>query len=270
MLISTFAFSLMQLCVKYLSHLPAVELVLFRSSISLVLSLVFLRRIGVNPLGNNKTFLVLRGVFGVIALSMFFVTLQNIPLATAVTLQYLSPVFTAIFAIWMLGERMKPIQWLFFAIAFTGVGLIKGFDSDVELLYFILGLGSAVFAGLAYNCVRILRDSEHPVVIVFYFPLIATPIMAIASYFYWVSPQGWDWLAILLLGIFTQIGQVNMTKALQAETANKVTSLKYLGTLYALIYGVFIFDESYSLWSILGISLVLLGVVLNIRTKSAV
>lgn len=270
MLLSTFAFSLMQLCVKFLSHLPALELVLFRSSISLILSLVFLRRIGVNPFGNNKKLLILRGVFGVTALSMFFITLQNIPLATAVTLQYLSPVFTAIFAIWMLGERMKPIQWLFFAIAFSGVALIKGFESEVELLYFALGLGSAVFAGLAYNCVRILRNSEHPVVIVFYFPLIATPLMAIASFFIWVTPLGWDWLFILFLGLFTQVGQVYMTKALQAETANKVTSLKYLGTLYALLYGLFIFGETYSLWSIVGISLVLFGVILNIRTKSAV
>ena len=72
MLLSTFAFSLMQLCVKFLPHLLATELVLFRSLISLVLSLVYLQRIGVSLWGNNKKWLVLRGLFGITALSMFF------------------------------------------------------------------------------------------------------------------------------------------------------------------------------------------------------
>ena len=96
MLISTVAFSLMQLCVKFLHHLPTHELILFRSAISLVLSLGYLLPKGINPLGNNRKFLLLRGIFGVTALSLFFVTIQNIPLASAVTIQYLSPIFTAV------------------------------------------------------------------------------------------------------------------------------------------------------------------------------
>lgn len=268
MLVSTFAFSLMQLCVKFLHHLPTHELILFRSLISLILSLAYLLPKGISPFGNNKKFLWLRGIFGVTALSLFFITLQNIPLASAVTIQYLSPIFTAIIAIFMLGERMKNIQWFFFAIAFLGVGLIKGFDERVSLLYLGLGVLSAFFAGAAYNCIRLVKDTDHPLVVVFYFPLVATPIMAILSYYNWVDPIGWDWLAILLLGVFTQIGQVFMTKALQAEKANLVSSLKYLGSLYALFYSYFIFDEAYPISSLLGIVLVLAGVILNVGFKN--
>jgi len=267
MLVSTFSFSLMQLCVKFLPHLPAHELILFRSIISLVLSLGFLVPNRINPLGNNRRLLLMRGFFGMMALSLFFLTLQELPLASAVTIQYLSPIFTSIIAIFILGERMRGRQWLFIAIAFAGVVVLKGFDERVSTLFLLLGIASSLFAGAAYNCVRLLKDSDHPVVVVFYFPLVATPVMAVLSWFEWVTPVGTDWVWLLLLGVFTQVGQLYMTKALQAEKANLVTSMKYLGAVYALVYGYFLFDETYDLLSLLGIVLVLAGVVLNVLFK---
>lgn len=268
MLISTMAFAIMQLCVKYLQHLPTHELILFRSGISLVLTLGYLLPKGINPLGNNRKFLLLRGIFGVTALSLFFITLQKLPLASAVTVQYLSPIFTAIIAIFLLGERMKKVQWFFFAMAFAGVAMLKGFDERISLAYLGLGLLSAFFAGAAYNCIRMVKDTDHPLVVVFYFPLIATPIMLVLSYFEWVTPVGWDWFWIALLGVFTQIGQVFMTKALQNERANVVTSLKYLGSVYALGFGYFLFGETYDWLSLIGIILIVSGVVLNVLSKN--
>ena len=268
MLISTAAFSLMQLCVKFLSHLPTHELILFRSGISLVLSLAYVLPKGIHPLGNNRKFLLLRGIFGVTALSLFFITLQKLPLASAVTVQYLSPIFTAVIAIFLLGEKMKKLQWFFFALAFLGVVLLKGFDERVSLFYLGLGVLSAFFAGAAYNCIRMVKDTDHPLVVVLYFPMVATPIMLVLSYFEWITPIGWDWALILLLGIFTQVGQVFMTMALQAEKANVVASLKYLGSLYALIFGYFIFDETYNWISLVGIVLILSGVLMNVLTKN--
>jgi len=69
MLIATLAFSFMQVSVKYLKHIPFHELILFRSAISFILSLIYLKRIGLNPLGNNRPLLIQRGVYGTIALS---------------------------------------------------------------------------------------------------------------------------------------------------------------------------------------------------------
>ena len=267
MLISTFAFSLMQICVKYLQHIPTFELVLFRSLVSIVFSLGYLRYHRINPLGNNRKFLFLRGLFGMTALTLFFYTLKVLPLATAVVIQYLSPIFTAIIAIFFLGERMRKVQWLFFLIAFVGVGLIKGFDERVSLLYLIVGILSSFFAGAAYNCIRKVKDTDHPVVVVFYFPLVATPVMAVLSVFNWVTPSWTDLGIILILGSFTQIGQVYMTKALQAEKANVVASLKYLGSVYALAYSYLLFDETYGPMSLVGIFLVLIGVVANVAWK---
>ncbi len=268
MLVATFFFALMNVCVKYVSHIPAVEIILFRSLISLVISLAMIKRIGISPWGNNKKLLFLRGLFGATALTMYFLTLQKLPLASATTIQYLSPIFTVIFAAIFLGEKMLKLQWLFFGMAFAGAAIIRGFDERVTTPYFLLGLGSAIASGIAYNLVRKLKDSDHPLVVVLYFPLVATPIMAVLSYFQWIQPSGYDWLILLGVGIFTQIAQVNMTKALQSEQLNLVSSLKYLGTIYALSFGYFLFGETYDIATFLGIMLVLLGVVLNVLYKT--
>lgn len=269
MLGASLAFSFMQLCVKYLPHLPAVELVFFRSLVSISICLVMIKKLKLNPLGNNRKVLLMRGIFGTIALSMFFYTLQQIPLASAVTIQYLSPIFTALFAAIFLKEKMKLRQWIYFAIAFCGVALLKGFDERVSLSFMLVGIASAMFSGIAYTCIRQLKETEHPVVVVFYFPLIATPIMGALSYFQWVRPIGKDWLLLLLMGVFTQIAQVLMTKGLQSAVVNKIISVKYIGTFWALAFGYILFGESYSWLSIIGILLVIVGVVLNLKTKPA-
>ena len=267
MLVSVLGFSLMQLCVKYLVHLPTTEIVLFRSMVSLILSLVVILKAGISPFGVNKKFLILRGFFGTIALTLYFFTIQNLPISTAAVLQYLSPIFTSIFAIKMLNEPMKARRWLYFGLSILGIVVVKGFNPELESKYLIAGLGSAIFAGLAYNCIRILRETDRPVVIVFYFPLVAIPIMLLLSFNSWVWPEGIDWLMIVLMGIFTQIGQVYMTKALHADKATIITSMKYTGIFYALAFDFFIFGVEYPWGMFVGIALVLSGVLLNVLNK---
>jgi len=269
MLVSSFAFSLMHLCVKALPHIPVFELVFFRSIVSLLISFTSLKQKKIYVLGNNKKVLLARGFFGVTALTLFFITLQNLPLAGAVTIQYLSPIFTAFFAIWILNEKIKNRQWFFFTLAFLGVLTLKGFDisGQISFKYVGIGLVSACFSGLAYNCIRLLRNTEHPLVVVFYFPLVATPIMAVLSYFNWVKPQGIDWVYLILLGIITQIAQIYMTKGIQSDRAGNIMTYKYIGVLFAFGYGYLFFGETYSFMSIFGIFLLLSGVLLNIVFK---
>jgi drug/metabolite transporter (DMT)-like permease len=270
MIISSFAFSLMHLCIKALPHIPVFELVFFRSVVSLVISYLLLKKKKVSVLGNNRKGLLARGLFGVTALTLFFMTLQNMPLAGAVTIQYLSPIFTALFAIWLLREKVKHRQWLFFGFSFLGVFLLKGFDvsGQISYQYVLIGLASACLSGLAYNCIRMLRNSEHPLVVVFYFPLVATPIMGVLSFFQWVSPVGIDWLYLILLGVITQIAQIYMTKGIQSDIAGNIMIYKYIGVLFAFSYGYFIFGETYSFMSLFGIFLLLSGVLLNAWFKN--
>ncbi len=270
MLLAGVFFALMNVSVKYIPHIPAIEIILFRSLFSLIFSYTMLRRQNVNVFGNNKKLLVLRGVVGSVGLISFFYTLQKIPLASAVTLQYLSPILTAILGIYLVKEKVKPIQFVFFAISFLGVVLVQGFDARVNFLYAGIGFISALFSGLAYNIIRKLKNTEHPLVIIFYFPLVTIPIAVTVSFFTWVQPIGWDWAILLWIGICTQTAQYFMTVAYQNDNVSKISSLSYLGVFYALIFGFFFFGEAYTFMAYVGMGLLLLGVFLNYRVKHLV
>lgn len=263
MLVSTIYFALMNVCVKQISHVPAHQVILFRSVISFILSYAFLRYNQISPWGNNRLILVLRGLFGVVSLTSFFITLQKMPLATAITLQYLSPIFTISFAIFILKEKTRLVQWIFFLVSLAGVILLGGLDPRIEMLYILLGIISAVFSGLAYNMIRLAGRSEHPVVIVMYFPLVAIPIIGVWCLSDWTPIYDWDWLFLILTGILTQLAQVNLAKAYQLEEPSQISAFQYLGLVYSLALGYFIFGETHPLISIGGMFLVVTGVLLN-------
>ncbi len=276
--ISIFFFAIMNVAIKYVEHLPTLELVLFRALIAASIAFVTLKFKRIPVWGNRRTLLLLRGLLGFVALSLFIASIQHMPLATALILQYMSPFFVAILGIFILKERMRPIQWLFFALAFTGVAMIKGFDPNVKMLFLIMGVVSCIFSAMAYTTVRFLKDTDHPLVVVFYFPLVTIPIALLLmgvntqlptgiEGFGWEMPMGNDWIWVLVMGVFAQLGQVYMTMALHLEKANVVSSMSYLGIVFGMGFGYFLFGESYSLPAFGGIALVLTGVLLNVFSR---
>lgn len=268
MLLATFVFAVMNVLIKYVPNIPAVEIILFRSIVSFVMSGVALKYQRVPLLGTNRKILLVRGLAGAIALIMFFITLQEIPLASAVTLMFLSPIFTTILGIWIVKEKVNPLQWLFFAISFGGIVMIKGFDTRISIEMALLGIGAAFFSGVAYNMIRKLKSSEHPLVIIFYFPLVTLPIVAIYSGFNWVMPEGNEWVILLAIGVLTQVAQYFMTKSYQSEELAKVANINFIGIIYALGFGYVLFDETFNLLTYLGMTAVLVGVVLNVAFKN--
>ncbi|UZR92544.1 DMT family transporter [Chondrinema litorale] len=264
MMLATFLFAVMNVCVKFVSHIPSVQIVFVRSIISLVLSLYFLKKAKIKIWGNNKKILLLRGIFGASALVMYFTTLHHMPLASAIIIQYTSPIFTAILTFLLLKEQVIKWQWLCFLISFLGILMIKSFDARIETIDLLMGVGAAVFSALAYTCIRVLKQSEHPLVIVLYFPLVTMPITGVYSLTNWVIPELNDWLFLIGIGILTQMAQLLMTKAFQAEAASRVASVNYTGVVYALSFGMIFFNEFFNWWVLAGMLTVITGVILNL------
>jgi drug/metabolite transporter (DMT)-like permease len=264
MLLAAFWFALMNVFVKKVSHLPAMELVMFRCTVSSVFCFAGMYQHKVSGTGSNKKMLLLRGFFGTCALYLYFLTVQHMPLGTAVSVQYLSPIFTVIIASVLLKERIAPVQVLFSLVSFSGVLFIKGFDPRISLFYLGIGILSSVFSSFAYNMIRSLSGKEHPLVVVLHFQLMAAIIGFGFTLFNWVTPQGLDWLYLFLVGASTQLAQMAMTRSLQKEKISKVSILTYTGIIYAIGFGYFFFDESYGLLAIFGMAMIVAGVVLNI------
>jgi drug/metabolite transporter (DMT)-like permease len=264
MFLSTLSFFLANVFVKQVAHIPAMETVFFRCIVATVFCVWGLRRAKASLIGSNHLMLLLRGMFGTTALYFFFVTLQQMPIASAQTIQYLSPIFTATIAIFVLKEAVRPTQWFFYAIAFSGVLLIEQFDSRIELKYLIFGIISAFCSGMAYNLVRSLRGKEHPLTVVLHFQLTGAVVGAISLFFAFEMPVGWDWLFLFLVGVFSQLGQIFLTDALQRERIAGVAIVNYTGLVYALTIGWIVFGEKQGIMAIGGMVLVVLGVFLSV------
>jgi drug/metabolite transporter (DMT)-like permease len=270
MLVASFAFGLMNICVKMVKDIPVAETVFFRALVQIVLGYLTLWKLGVSPLGKNKWLLLQRGFFGSVGLICYFYTLQEMPLGNAIIIHYLAPVLTTILAIWMAGERVIGVQWLFFAITFAGVVVVNGAGFQVPLLPMLAGFGGAFFSALAYNTIKKLKGVEDPNVVVLYFPMVSVPIALVYFLFKpadWVWPDGVQWLWLIATGITTQVGQFFMTRAYQEDLASRVSAVSYVGILWGAGAGLLLFDEHYVLLQYLGMMMVIGGVILNINAR---
>ncbi|RPG64082.1 MAG: DMT family transporter [Flammeovirgaceae bacterium TMED290] len=264
MFFATIFFMLVKIFVKMLPHIPPMEIVFFRCIISFLITYYLLKRNEHNIFGTNRSLLMLRGIFGTIGLYCYFVILQEIPLATASTLIYFTPLLTSLVGVFILKEKMSTIQWILLFVAFFGIILIQGFDSRVNIFYLLIGLGGSLCAAFAYSIIRYLRDKEHSLVLMIYFPMIAFPIGGLISIFNWVQPNLIDLFLLILIGVFTQFAQYFMTKAFQSEKVSKVSIVSYSELVFVLLIGNIFFDEKFNFLVYLGMILVTFGVVFNI------
>ena len=154
MLLSTLAFTFMNGLLKFLTSYSAYQMVFFRSLGSLFFTFGFLLNKRIPILGTHRKLLVLRGLVGSTSMVLFFMALHYMPLGTAVGLRYIAPIFAAIFAILLLREKVKPVQWLFFVISFSGVLVLKGLDRNIPIIGMAFVIVASVFRGLVYIIIR--------------------------------------------------------------------------------------------------------------------
>ncbi|MDB4539873.1 DMT family transporter [Saprospiraceae bacterium] len=266
-LIATFAFAIMNATAKELSNFHPMQVVFFRAigTFIFIFPTMLIRKIPI--IGNNPKLLFLRGLVGVVSLSTFFMALQKIPLGSAISIRYLGPIFGVVMAAYFLKEKVKGIQWLSLIIAFSGVIVLKGFDPRIDSASLGLLLISALFVGMVFVMIRYLTDKEHYLTIINYF-MVVTIIVSLFFVNLWRIPIKNEWYSVVGIGILGLIGQVFMTRAFQTEDTSVLAPFKYMELVWALILGYFLFDETYSWAPFFGISLIIIGMLLNVYSKN--
>lgn len=267
MIISALAFALLNVFVKKLTHFSVYQIVFFRSIGSLFFTIPFILHEKMPILGNKRLLLVLRGLVGFIAMTLFFMSLKHLSMGTSVSIRYISPIFAALFALILLKEKIKYLQWVCFTIALSGVFIIKGFGSEVNNEGMLFAVLSAVFTGLVFIIIRKIGNRDHPVIVVNYFMIIATILSGIFAISGWIQPSGFEWLFLLSLGVFGYFGQYYMTKAMQLGEVNLIAPLKYIEVIFTMLIGVIWLSETYTLIGVFGILLILIGLVFNFIIK---
>lgn len=264
MFLASLLFFVMALLVKTLDRIPTIEVVFFRAWTALFFCAVILYRNKLSFLGNNRKLLLLRGVFGTGGLIGFFYTVQNIPIATAVTVSYLAPLFTTVLSALFLSDRVRPLQWVCLLTSLYGVVLINGFEYNLNsTMWILLGLLGAFSAACAYICVNLLKETEHPITVIFYFPIVTLPIVLPSTISQWVWPNVNEWILLLLLGTVVQAAQYFMTLSYQLGRPSVVSIVNYFGVIYAALAGMLIFDERLSLNAQIGLFVIFASVVIS-------
>lgn len=270
MAVGALFFSLMGLLVKLAgARIPAQEIVLIRASMNLLFTYVLVRRGGVSLWGHNRPLLVLRGLAGFVGLSCLFYSLPRLPLAEGIVLMNSYPVFTAIAAYPILGEALGRPEWAALLISMVGVlvmvrpsFLFGGAEAALSPIPVAVALTGAVAAGIAYVLVRKLRATEHPLTVVFYFPLVSAPASLPWVIAHGVWPTAIEWLWLLGIGITSQVAQVAVTQGLHRERAGRATAVTYLQFVFALLWGWLFLSEFPDAWRLFGALLIIGGVLL--------
>jgi len=271
---SGLAFSLMSVCVKAIGErIPISELVFARATISIIITRFFLHKNKINPWGDQRRLLILRGLLGTVALFCIFKALTILPIATATVIQYIYPTFTVICAYIILKEFILRRIVYSIIIGWIGILLVSKpeftTNNDIQetIIAIIIAILGALMTSLAYICVRKLSSKEHPLVIIYYFPLVSIPLSIPFIINDFVLPIGTDWLWIIGIGIFTQIGQLCITEGLRLLPAGQATSLNYSQVIFASIWGVLIFQETITSSIYLGGFCVLISTIISISAS---
>ncbi|NIY86220.1 DMT family transporter [Vibrio campbellii] len=272
MVLSAFGFSLMSATVKHVSlhGIPVFEIVAARALVSLVISYLDVKRKGISVWGNNKPLLFARGAVGTMALMCVYYSVTTLPLAEATIFQYIHPVFTALLAVFFLKERIQSSTFICIALCLLGVYVMvrpeTGPDAEHALPMFsvMIAILGAFGSSIAYVIVRKLSQTEDSSVIIFYFPLVALPasILLIGDQF--VMPDLYLTMMLVLVGVFTQIGQLGLTKAMQTQEAGKASAYSYVQIIFSVVLGIAFFGELPSAWTYLGGALIVTGALINV------
>ena len=222
-------------------------------------------------MGKPKTLLWLRGIVGFFALIAVYKGLILLPLAEATLIQYLNPIFTALLAFLFLNERIhiNTMVCMFFGLAglliISQPQVLGGEPLQAEGV--LIALLGALGSGAAYTLVRRLSNQEHPSVIILYFPMVCLPATIIFGWEFFKMPAGWDWVLLGAIGVFTQIGQVGLTRGVALASAGRATAYSYVQVVFASILGAIFLGESLSTSTLIGASLIILGAFINNRKQ---
>lgn len=263
MLVAAFMFACMGVLVKLgAAYFSSTELVFYRSLFGVWMTYLILRYYRLPVCTPHWRIHCWRGISGLVSLLMFFYCLTQLPLATAISLNYTWPLFVALFSTLILKEHIHWPLICTILLGFAGVILLmQPTLPEDHWVASLMGMASGFFAAIAYINVKQLGNlGETEWLVVFYFTLISTLITGVGLMFTTLNPITWPGLWLLLgIGVTATLAQLAMTRAYHKGVTLVVTSLGYSTVLFASLWGILLWNELLSPIAWLGMGLIILG-----------
>jgi len=259
----------MDLIVKWSEYYPLGQVLFFRGFFGVVLYFFIMPRDRIKNFYYTKRVGLhfLRCLFGLIALIAIFIALRNLPLATVVSISFAAPIFTTIFSIFFLSEKVGFYRWLAVLIGFIGIIVITepGFESlNIYYIYPII-----FCLGLSYVAITIkqLSTTEPVWLISLNFSVAITFASLFTIPFGWVMPDIKDLFFLCMIGFLGGFANLWLSQSFKLSEVSLVSPLKYLALVFGIIFGYLIWDEIPTTKTLLGALLVVASSLIIFRRE---
>jgi len=271
MFLSVCAFSIMDLIVKWSDNYPLGQVIFFRGFFGIVFYYFIIPKDRIKDFYITKRPLLhlSRCFFGLAALLSIFTALRNLPLATVVSISFAAPIFTTIFSIFFLSEKVGYFRWLAVFVGFVGILIISepGFSSlNIYYIFpviFVLGMSYVAIS------IRQLSVTEPVWLISLFFSAAITLAGLISLPFGWLMPSSLDLILLSLIGFFGGVANLWLSQSYKFSEVSLVTPLKYLALVFAIVFGYLIWGEVPSNKTLFGAVLVITSSIIIFRREIA-
>ena len=269
MFLSVCAFSVMDLIVKWSDNYPLGQVIFFRGFFGLVLYYFVIPKERLKDFYFTKRPMLhfSRCFFGLMALLSIFTALRNLPLATVVSISFAAPIFTTIFSIFFLSEKVGYFRWLAVFVGFVGIIIISEPGLSSLNVYYIFPV---IFVlGMSYVAISIRQlSSTEPVwLISLYFSVAITLAGLFTIPYGWLIPNLKDLILLSFIGIFGGVANLWLSQSYKFAEVSLVTPLKYLALVFAIIFGYLIWDEIPTIKTLIGATLVIVSSIIIFRRE---
>jgi len=259
MLISSIGFSIMTLFVKLSGELPSIQKTFFRNIVSAVIAFFFVIYNRESLFGKKENQIVLlgRSIFGTLGIVFLFYAIDHLVMSDADMLNKMSPFLVIIFAVIFLKEKVLPFQIVTIVLAFIGMLFIIKPSFSVDVMPYMVGVLSAIFAAAAYTLLRVLGSREKYYTVVFYFSFFSTVVLLPFLIVFYEPMTGLQWAYLLLAGVFATVGQFGITLAYKYAPAKDISIFTYSTVIFTTILSFTVFGEGPDKLSIIGYVIIL-------------
>ena len=269
MFLSICGFSLMDVIVKWSVDYPIGQILFFRGFFGIIFYFFIIPRDRLHNFYQTKRpgLHSLRCIAGLIAIVAIFIALRKLPLATVVSISFAAPIFTTIFSIFLLSERVGVYRWLAVFVGFIGILIITEPGISELNIYYIFPI---IFClGLSYVAItlRQLSSTEPVWLISLFFSIAITLLSFLTIPFGWVLPSLSHFVILSLIGIFGGVSNLWLSQSYKYSEVSLVTPLKYLTLVFAIIFGYFIWDEIPTLKTLVGAFLVIISTIIIFKRE---
>ena len=253
-------FAVMDTIAKYLARsYPIPGLVWARYAANLVILLAFLGARGeFKRLRTARPGLqILRGLLLAGASALYFTSLTVLPLAEAAAIGFVMPLFLALLAVPMLGERMDGGLLAAVLVGLAGALVIVRPGASVFTPYALLPVGMAVCNAFYQILTRKVAGVEHPLTSVVWGAIVGTVLFSLVAPFAWVTPANpWHWFLLGVIGMLASVGHFLLIKAYDYATATALAPFFYTQLVWVMLLGWLVFGDFPDGWSLFGMGII--------------